>query len=147
MEKTVNFKNYLDFAENDFNFLIQCYENKIEANALTSISLNACEKYMKYIIDTYYNAGNDHEMVHNKEDVLRSRNLSVLMKFLKQNLGVAYSKKTDMILKSINGYYFNTRYPGTDSFRVDSEDIELCIEALRLCRKETIEIINILKNK
>lgn len=66
-----------------------------------------------------------------------SKNVSVLMKFLKQNLGVAYSKKTGMIIKNINGYYFNTRHPGTDSFRVDSEDIELCIETLRLCRKET----------
>ena len=72
---------------------------------------------------------------------------NILMKFLKQNLGVAYSKKTGMILKSINGYYFNTRYPGNESFRVDSEDIELCIEAIKSCRKETFEIINSLENK
>lgn len=147
MEKTISFKTYLDFAEDDFGFLLKCYENNIEANALTSISQNACEKYMKHIIDTYYNPGNDLEMVHNKEDILRSHNLGVLMKFLKQNLGVSYSKNTDTLLKSINGYYFNTGYPGSDSFKVDFEDIELCVEAIKSCRKETFEIINSLDNK
>lgn len=76
------------------------------------------------------------------QSILRSHNLARLMKYLKENLKMEYSKETSKKVKLIDGFYFSTRYPGEDSVMLDSEDIEECKEAVVACRRETLEWIN-----
>lgn len=41
----------------------------------------------------------------------------------------------------VDGYYFTTRYPGEDSIFVDKEDMDICMEAIELCRDITLDAI------
>ena len=46
-----------------------------------------------------------------------------LLLVLNENLGIEYSKETSRKMKTIDGFYFSTRYPGEDSLMLDSENI------------------------
>ena len=44
-------------------------------------------------------------------------------------------------VKQINGFYFSAKYPGDNSAFVDSDDVELCVAATKLCKQEIDRII------
>ena len=46
--------SYLDFAENDYKYFMTSYEHGIVANAMAVDAQEICEKYMKHIIDEYF---------------------------------------------------------------------------------------------
>lgn len=50
MEKVVN---YYTFAEDDYLFLKANIEERRVNNAMTSISQNICERYLKHLIEIY----------------------------------------------------------------------------------------------
>jgi len=42
-------------------------------------------------------------------------------------------------MRMIDGFYFSTRYPGDDSIEIDRDDVEMCNETAKMCRKEIME--------
>lgn len=127
-------KTYLDFAENDYNFFEVNYKSGIVANSMGAIAQNTCERYLKHIISTFSYPQNKQEIC-DKENILKAHNLNVLMKYLKNQMGIQIPSKTSTHLKEINGYYFNTRYPGDFVDELDQQDIETCYKALVSCRQ------------
>ena len=136
--------SYFDFADNDFQFFMASYNHGMIANMMGAMAQGICEKYMKHLISSYDDI-QTREKNSEHQSILRSHNLTRLMKYLKENLGIEYSKETSRKMKTIDGFYFSTRYPGEDSIMLDSEDIEDCKEAVEACRKETLELINSLR--
>ena len=127
--------NYYDYAEADYNMILKAYEANAYGNLTGSSSQNICEKFMKHLIDLYYNPETpDEERI--KEDSLRTHSLRKLSKFLKQNLDFSFSDKTQHLLMEIDGYYFTARYPGDNSIELDDDDINDCIECIKLCKNE-----------
>ena len=47
-------ETYRDFAENDFFFFTDAYSSGRMGNIMGAMAQGICEKYMKDIIDTYY---------------------------------------------------------------------------------------------
>lgn len=126
--------NYWDFAENDYEYLMKSYENGIVANAMAALAQGVCEKYMKHIIsECYIPASAEQDMAYGQ--IMRTHSLNKLMKFLQANLNFCFSDEAKTEMRSIDGFYFSSRYPGEDSIEVDADDIEHCISAIRQCRE------------
>ncbi len=56
-----------------------------------------------------------------------------------ENMNLEFSKSTQTYMRMIDGFYFSTRYPGDDSIEIDRDDVEMCNEAAKMCRKEIME--------
>lgn len=139
-------ENYFDFAENDYNYFVNSANHGLVANMMAAMAQNICEKYMKHLINEFY----EPQTLADEKDlekILHTHNLNGLIKFLRNNLEVSFSKEAKTQMNVINGFYYNTRYPGDESFEVDKEDIEDCMKAITLCRKEIVEFIKILEQR
>lgn len=130
---------YLDFAENDYMFFKASYDNGLRMNTMASIGQNSCEKYLKHIISEYANPESRHEQ-EVKNDVLRAHSLQKLIRYIKNDMHMEIPEETQTKLAVINCYYYNTRYPGDDSFFATPEDIEDVNKALDAAREFTLGI-------
>ena len=99
---------------------------------------------MKHLISEYYTP-NEAMQQKDFENILHTYSLNRLMKFLKGNMGVEFSKDMQTHMRMIDGFYFSTRYPGDDSIEIDGDDVETCNDAIELCRKEVLELERKLK--
>lgn len=137
---------YFDFAENDFLYFMNSAERGDVANMMGAIAQGICEKYMKHLISEF-----DHPEsasgVEAKEKVLKAHSLTKLLKYIDRNLDFEFSKDAKADMKVIDGFYFSTRYPGDESIEVDEIDIENCISAVQICRRETIQFLEFEKQK
>ena len=115
-------QNYFDFAENDYKFFMDAYNNNYVYNGMASLAQNACEKYLKHIIEAYCNESIE------QLSVLKSHQLNKLIDFIDSELP-DFECNEDTIIKA-NGYYFASRYPGDQSFFVSEKDMKRCAEAL-----------------
>lgn len=144
------FTTYLDFAEDDYKYLIETYEDGYIANRMPADAQNICEKYLKHIIDTYYIPINEEESI-NLEHIMKSHNLTKLINFLENDMDIEIPEYAKDDIEKVNGFYYTVRYPGDDSLEATPKNIEDSIKAIKACRtfaKETIiELENeILKN-
>lgn len=130
---------YFDFAEDDYQYLLEDYNNGRVANYMGASSQNTCERYLKYIIEEMFYPQTESEE-DNKVNILKKHNLRTLVKFLRKNNLCDFSKDEIAAINAVNGFYYTTRYPGDDSISVDKEDIDDCMEALNICRNKALEI-------
>lgn len=131
-------KTYLDFAENNYEFLIAAYEQGLVGNAMGAMAQETCEKYLKHIVEEYIMPQNSQDNMK-KTEVLRTHNLSKLSKYISEY--VPDIKLNRQALNLVNGLYFTTRYPGDESIVVEKEDINDYIEAVKECRKSIVGFI------
>lgn len=127
----MNDTTYLDFAENDYKYFMYSYKSGYVENNMAENAQNAAEKYLKYLIDRY---DYDKERSNLKERVLRTHNLSPLLNYLSNEMNIQIPFDTRQYINALNSYYFNTGYPGENSFFVSRDDIEICKEGLETCR-------------
>ena len=130
---------YLDFAENDYDFFRSAYDSGNKRSALASIGQNICERYLKHIISEYAEPENDQEQFK-KERALRTHNLHILIRYLRDDMGISVPEETEDKLDKINGFYFSTRYPGDDSFIASERDVDKASDAVESARKFTLEV-------
>lgn len=128
---------YLDFAENDYKYFMYSYKSGYVANNMAENAQNAAEKYLKYLIDRY---DHDIERLDTRKRVLRTHNLSPLLNYLSNEMNVQIPFDTRQYINALNSYYFNTGYPGEDSFFVSRDDIEICKEGLEICRNFVLSL-------
>lgn len=134
-------KTYFDFAENDFQYFMASYKSGIVANAMAADAQEICEKYMKHILNTYYDPETpQQEAEYNM--IMRTHNLMKITRFLEDNLNFHFSVQTKSELRQINGYYFTARYPGDESIEINKEDLDLCAVAVQHCRNEIMDEIS-----
>ena len=125
---------YFDFAENDYEFFKGAYENGFVANSMAAIAQGICEKYLKYLIEL----DSDHRK-QQYESVMKTHNIRKLLKYIKQEVPEFHCDEGS--IKKVDGYYFNTRYPGDESITINKEDLKECMEAVAACRKAVIEYL------
>lgn len=123
---------YYDFADNDRKWLEIAFERGDIANYITSTTQNCCEKYFKFVIESYLGAKTE-EDEYNKKRILTTHSLGKLMRELHSSLDIEIPRDVYRNLVVIDGYYWSTRYPGDSSFFADEESIEDCKVALRTC--------------
>ena len=92
--------SYFDFAENDFQYFKASYEAGIVANMMGAMAQGICEKYMKHLVSEYYKPDNSIQQ-KDFENILRTHSLNRLMKFLKENMRMEFSKSTQTDRKSV----------------------------------------------
>ena len=125
-------KSYLSFAEDDYKYFMDSYNANLRANAMAAIAQNACEKYLKHLIDNYTNATTAQEE-KDKFDVMKTHSLNKLLQYLEEYTEI--SDKQFSNIKLADGYYFSARYPGDDSIEVKQRDIDSCKTAIETCRQ------------
>lgn len=133
---------FYGYAEDDFYFLKRAIENGNKGNAICSISQSIIERFLKQIIVNYIDDNNDHEEYSN---ILRAHNLKKIMNFICQNLNDFNLNRS--IVMNCNGYYFDSRYPGNDSFFVNNDDIESYWDSVLKCKEYVDNYINNNPNK
>lgn len=132
-------ETYKDFAENDYQYYTDSVKAGFVANMMGAIAQGICEKYMKHLIDEYYEPQN--EIQQNKLDqIMITHSLPKLMKFLRDEMDIEFSRSTRTKMNVINGFYFSARYPGDNSIILDSDDISDCTAAVEACRSEFKQI-------
>ena len=123
-------KTYLDFAENDYQFLCASREAQIHGNAICVLCHAACERYLKHILDYY-----SKDAIH--LEVFRTSSLNALLKLLKKYVPEFDVDRSTVLLA--DGFQFSSAYPGINSFFVDSQDEERCYHALEYCRAAVLQ--------
>ena len=131
---------YFDFAEDDYQYLLEDYNKGRVTNYMGASAQNTCERYLKYIIEEMYEPHNNDE-IDEKAAILKVHSLKKLMKFLREYNLCNISKEEYISVSAINGFYFSARYPGDDSISVDKEDLDNCMVALDICRNKTLELM------
>ena len=132
-------KTYFDFAEDDYRYLANDYADGRVANYMGAASQNTCERYLKYIVEECFCPETQTD-IDKKKDILKTHSLRKLMKFLQSENLTDFSRQEYSMISTIDGFYFTTRYPGEDSFSVDKQDLDNCMDALNICRTKALDL-------
>lgn len=135
---------YLDFAENDYKYFMHSYESGYVANNMAANAQNTAEKYLKHLIDQY---DHDEQRLDLRTRTLRTHNLSQLMNYLSNEMGMEIPLRVKRDINALNNYYSNARYPGDNSFFVSKDDIEICKEGLDSCRELVLSVDKEMRTK
>lgn len=130
--------SYFDLAENDYQFLKYDRDTGRVGNIMCSSAQNICERYLKHVIDTYVQDSD-------ATKVLQTHSLRVLRRFIREHLP-EFQIRWNTVLQA-DGYYFSTRYPGSEAFLVDREDVDECWEAVEETRDAVIRYIEAEKDE
>lgn len=134
-------KTHYDFAENDYQFFKRAYDAGNYGNSMGAMAQNICEKYLKHLVEEYF-PSDSKEKFQEKQQALRTHNLSRLLNFLEKNMGMCIAEEVQDKLQLIDGYYFSTRYPGDNAVELTQRNIRQCMEAINLCRDQVIGMIH-----
>ena len=134
-----NLNSYFSFAENDFLFFRQAYDTGNKGSALAALGQSICERYLKHVISEFAQPENRDEM-QDKENILRTHSLRRLMRYIQEDMDLEIPEKSEMAMDRIDGFYFTTRYPGSESFIPSERDIDKANMAVEEARKFTLDI-------
>lgn len=130
--------SYFSFAENDYLFFRHAYDSGNKGSALAALGQSICERYLKHIISEFAQPENRNE-IQDKENVLRTHSLRRLMRYIQDDMGLDISDTAEISMDRIDGFYFTTRYPGSESFIPSEKDIDKASKArnftLEICRR------------
>lgn len=133
-------KNYYDFAENDYLFIKAAYKEGGVWNSMCSIAQKVCERFLKHLIEQYY-VPDTKEKVDETGSVMRAHNLNKIERFIKENTDIVIDPDTHKAIRDVNGFYYETSYPGDESYFVTKEDIDIAVAAMETCKVFTDRII------
>lgn len=125
---------YADFAENDYRFFKEAYDEGLKGTSMAALGQSICERYLKHIISEYANPTSSTEQSP-KSGVLSTQNLRRLTQYIQDEIKIEISAETEALIERINGFYFMTRYPGDESFIPNEEDIDRAFFAVESTRK------------
>ena len=129
---------YYDFAEDDYLFIKHSIDNKDSAsphNSLCSIAQKTVERYLKHLIDTKVDDNNlNQQEIIDKQKALHAYNLRIICNFLQQHLPDFQANYT--YIMAIDGYYYDTAYPGSNAFFVTDNNINECWNILQYVKTE-----------
>ena len=131
--------SYLAFADNDYLFFRQAYDTGNKGSALAALGQSICERYLKHVISEFAQPENRNEM-QDKETILRTHSLRRLMRYIQEDMDLEIPEKSEMAMDRIDGFYFTTRYPGSESFIPSERDIDKANTAVEEARKFTMNI-------
>lgn len=131
-------KNYFTYAENDYKYFKKDYNSGRVADYMGAMGQNICERYLKHIVEQNIIPQNINT-VNEKQSVLHSHGLNKLIKFIEKESTIKFTKDEKSKINSINGFYFQTRYPGDDSIDIDKSDLEACVDAIEICRDKALQ--------
>ena len=137
MEERLN--SYLAFADNDYLFFRKAYDTGNKGSALAALGQSICERYLKHIISEFAQPENQNEM-QDKETILRTHSLRRLMRYIQEDMDLEIPEKAELAMDRIDGFYFTTRYPGSESFLPSERDIDKANTAVEEARKFTMNI-------
>jgi hypothetical protein len=132
MARTLDTQSYYDFADEAYDELKFLVDNNRSGNSLCILANSICERYLKHIIDVFFDAGDENAYVR-KQQILKTHSLRGLCTFIKQN-GLIASIDSSKVCQA-DGYHRSARYPGDDSMFVTKEDVESAWEAVMYCKK------------
>lgn len=130
---------YADFAENDYLFFKDAYDNNMKGTPMAALGQSICERYLKHIISEYANPTTAREQTQ-KESILSTHNLRRLTQYIQDKMEIEIPEDVEAKIERINGFYFSTRYPGDESFIPNEKDIDKAHAAVEATRDFTHEL-------
>lgn len=112
---------YYDFAMNDYNYLKFSIDNNLMFNSMCSNAQNIVERFLKHIIEPK-------AMELGNTKVMKAHDLILLKTFIQEHLP-DFSIDWGTVIQC-NGFYFNVRYPGDNSFFVNERNVLDCWNAV-----------------
>lgn len=122
---------YLVRAENDYLFLKDNYDRGVVSEPMCYIAQSICERYLKYVIDTFSTG--------DASIVMKSHTLRNLRDFIKRHFSDFVCDWKKVLLA--DGYYFSAMYPGDDAIIVDDSDVKNCWCAVMETRKAVLQYL------
>lgn len=125
--------SYLTFAENDYIWFAEQYEQGVRAPGMAVLGHGICERYLKYIIESLYPEKNADSKIR-KMCILKSYKLSDLSDFICKNIGIRVPGNLLKHLLAISDFYQTAVYPGEHSIVPADREIEYVAETVALTR-------------
>ena len=130
----VSIHNYYEIAENDYLWMQATMKHHKEGDVIYNSSCahaqNTVEKFLKHIRSLLPFLDDDDSA--ERASLLRSHNVKRLCSYLrKSSVNLNYES-----FEYIDGYYFETRCPGDESYFVEEYDLQRCWRALQNCKRE-----------
>jgi hypothetical protein len=138
--RELNPQSYYDFADEVYTELKFLVDNERTGNSLCILANSICERYLKHIIDVYFDA-DDEKAYARKQQILKTHSLRGLCAFINFN-GLIAGLDNNKICQA-DGYHRSARYPGDDSLFVSKEDVHAAWEAVLYCKKMIDERIKL----
>ena len=136
--------SYYDFACETFDLFETSYNSGLVNNNMGALAQEACEKFLKHIIDVYIVSADD-EINWEKIGLLRVHSLKLLLRFINEKLDDFPINNYE--LNDIDGFYYTTRYPSEESIILDEQDIKHVRKIVRKCKRKVDEYIEKKENE
>lgn len=133
--------SYLTFAENDYIWFSEQYEQGVRAPGMAALGHGICEQYLKYIIESLYPEKNADSKMQ-KMRILKSHELSELSDFICKTIGICIPENLLERLLAISDFYRTTVYPGNQSIVPTDREIEYVAETVALTRTFTYRLMH-----
>ena len=131
---------YYDYAYNSYLHLINMKDiQPYSYNSICAESQSVCERMLKYIVELFVNANTDSSAIA-YADILRTHSVKRLLDYLEAELP-DFDINYDTVVR-VNGYYFEVRYPGENSYFAKRRDVDISLAAVRSCVASVTEYIN-----
>ncbi len=118
--------NYYSIAKNDLEYIEEVALKSKYYNQTTVQCQQAGEKFLKYIVETYCLDAEKEIVI----ECLKTHNIRKLIRFIEEQLpDFSINSKQAYLLQ---GYYYETRYPGDSFFTATKEDVEICYQAVKI---------------
>lgn len=133
MSALIKNNDYYGYALEDYEAVMFMINSGQINNLICSSAQNCVERFLKHIIDKYIDFVDDEIKTMKKREILNTHSIRKIILYLENNGITDFDFQTMML---VNGYYFEARYPGSDSIFVNKIDVENCKKALISCKND-----------
>lgn len=123
--------SYFDLAENDYQYFKENYSRGRFGNAFCFNSQLICERYLKYLLMPCVQ----------QAEIVGVHSLRKLHSLMREYLS-DFKCDWSVVLRG-DGFYFNTTYPGDDTFLTTKEDTDDCWAAVEETRRAVIAYVSV----
>lgn len=137
-----NKRTFFECAEDYYWVFIQSYNAGLVENTMVTISLEACEGYIKHLISVFCLPRSEAEETEKRlileYDVYSLKNLAG---FLWEMSGLAFSRETSALMESLDEFCSDNWSSSKHALPLSRNDVKQCKVAVEQCRNETLDII------
>ena len=141
--------NY-ELAEYNRKYLEKIYDPDTPHMLFCVAAAETCVLYLKHIIKEYYKV-QQYSRKMEKNNILRGKNIYFIIDFIEEKMDVKINREDAVCIRETLNYIDNDPLR-IGPFRinllsVNRKDMEICMEAMKRCKKVSDELIQIMEKR